>query len=106
MAVIGLALGILLVAATALLRHSPYPAAQADRQALGYRIDLDHAPVSIVSLLPGIGPAKAQALLDHHRQTPLLKPADLTDVHGIGDTLAHRITPWIAFPHSVDQPAK
>lgn len=81
-------------------RDHVYPPPVELGQSLGFRIDLDTADVSQVTLLPGLGPAKAQALLDHHRQSPIREPADLQAVSGIGEKLARRIEPWVQFAHT------
>lgn len=90
----GLLLG---VAAVAWHRDRPYPPPVAEASSLDYRIDLDSADVSQVTLLPGLGPAKARALLEHHRRSPIRQPVDLQNVNGIGEKLSRRIEPWVRF---------
>jgi len=51
------------------------------------RIDLNSASESELASLPGIGPAKAQAIIAHRSTTPFSSPEDLRQVKGIGDHL-------------------
>ena len=48
-------------------------------------IDLNHATVDELDVLPGIGPATAAAIVDHREQNgPFATVDDLEDVRGIG----------------------
>jgi hypothetical protein len=59
---------------------------------------INHAPKSTLTLLPGIGPATAQHLIDHRQAHGLFQsPADLEAVHNIGPVRRRRMTPWISF---------
>ena len=51
------------------------------------RVDLNSASVEELARLPGIGPAKAQAIVSHRSTDPFRKPEDLRNVKGIGDKL-------------------
>jgi competence protein ComEA len=51
------------------------------------RVDLNTATESELADLPGIGPAKAQAIIAHRSTTPFSSPEDLRQVKGIGDHL-------------------
>jgi competence protein ComEA len=61
------------------------------------RVDLNHATAAELETLPGIGPAKATAIVEH-REThgPFAEPGDIRAVTGIGEKtfqqLAERIT--------------
>lgn len=81
---------------------------------LADRIDPDTADVGALAVLPGIGPAKAQSI-DRFRtarraQDPgsrVFRTADdLTQVHGIGDTIAGNLLPYLYFPDPPRQAAE
>lgn len=48
------------------------------------QIDINTAPVSELEELPGIGPAKAEAIVAHRTRRPFKKPEDIMRVKGIG----------------------
>jgi competence ComEA-like helix-hairpin-helix protein len=63
----------------------------------GGRVPVNRASVAALSTLPGIGPAKAQAIVEYiERNGPLRSPSELTRVPGIGpatlDGLRERVT--------------
>jgi competence protein ComEA len=53
----------------------------------GARINLNSASADELARLPGIGPSKARAIVEHRAQEPFRKPEDLLKVKGIGDRL-------------------
>ena len=48
------------------------------------RIDLNRAPVTELMRLPGVGQARAQALVAHRQRSPLRRPEDVLKVKGFG----------------------
>jgi len=54
-------------------------------------VDLNTASIEQLTELPGIGPAKAKAIIAHREQSPFAKPEDLRNVKGIGDALYERV---------------
>jgi competence protein ComEA len=74
---VGLLCGLLLSAGGAgALESSPAP-----------RIDINSASTAELASLPGIGPSKAQAIVDHRAKEPFATTDDLRNVKGIGDKL-------------------
>ena len=62
----------------------------------GGRIDLNSASVEELATLPGIGPSKAQAIVDHRTKEPFTRTDDLRKVKGIGDKLYDSIKDQIS----------
>lgn len=59
--------------------------------AVASRVDINSASVDELARLPGIGPAKAQAIVSHRSTDPFRKPEDLRNVKGIGDKLYEQL---------------
>lgn len=60
------------------------------------KVNVNTASAAELASLPGIGPSKAQAIVDHRAKSPFASPEDLTQVKGIGsklfDSIRERIT--------------
>lgn len=55
-------------------------------------VDLNTATVAELDTLPGIGPVRAQAIVDYRAQHgPFRSPQDITSVHGIGPTIYQQV---------------
>jgi len=55
------------------------------------RVNINSASADDLASLPGIGPAKAKAIIDHRSEQPFRSPDDLRKVKGIGDKLYDRV---------------
>ncbi|MEX2548929.1 MAG: helix-hairpin-helix domain-containing protein [Nitriliruptoraceae bacterium] len=66
----------------------------AEDPADGRPIDLNTADAAMLESLPGIGPARAAAIIEHRaRHGPFAVPGDLRDVSGIGEQTFQRLAP-------------
>jgi len=64
------------------------------------RIDPNTAPAAHLQCLPGIGPAKAGAIVAYRSDPEAMSfraPDDLAAVHGIGKGLVGKMTPFLRF---------
>ena len=67
------------------------------------RILVNRARVAELALLPGVGPARAEAIvLARIRDGPIRDVAELARVPGIGPSLATRLGEWVEFGSSTD----
>ena len=59
-------------------------------------ININRAEAWLLEALPGIGPAKAKAIIDYRQQNGFYRNVDeLTKVHGISTALLEQIRPFI-----------
>jgi len=65
------------------------------------RVNLNSASAAELARLPGVGPAKAQAIIEYRNGEPFRKPEDLRRVKGIGEKLYDRLKDQI----TVGEPA-
>ena len=66
---------------------------------LGGGINPSTAHAEDLELLPGIGPAMAQRIVEYRElHGDFKKPSDLLSVPGIGERTLARITPYLCFP--------
>lgn len=60
-------------------------------------VNLNRATIDDLDRLPGVGPATAQAIIDHRaRNGPFASVDDLLAVRGIGPAKLAEIRPWVA----------
>lgn len=68
----------------------------ADAQPPPFRVNVNTAPWFELSVLPGVGEVRAQAIVRHRdRHGPFASPEDLLAVDGLGPVTIDRIRPWI-----------
>ena len=60
------------------------------------RIDLNLATQAELETLPGVGPARAQAIIAEREARPFRVPGDLRRVPGIGEATFQRLAPLVA----------
>lgn len=68
-----------------------------------HRVDLNRAPIAELQTLPGIGPARAQAIVLHRLRHGWFRCLeDLTAVDGIGPATLAELLPFLADPAAPD----
>ncbi|MFI4860185.1 MAG: ComEA family DNA-binding protein [Phycisphaerales bacterium JB063] len=66
------------------------------REPVTFRVDVNHADVDTLCLLPEVGPSIARHLIAHREaHGPLQDPDDLEAVRGIGPKTRAAIEPWV-----------
>ncbi|MEY3072338.1 MAG: hypothetical protein RLZZ353_534 [Actinomycetota bacterium] len=60
------------------------------------RVDLNRATAEELATLPGIGPARAAAIIAAREEQPFDEPGDLRRVPGIGEATFQRLAPLVA----------
>jgi competence protein ComEA len=59
-------------------------------------VNLNTAPAEVLSLLPGVGPAKAAAILTYRKRRPFRTVDELVRIKGIGRKMVRRLRPHLA----------
>jgi comEA protein len=73
------------------------PAGHAGGGAIVGVVNVNSATAEELSLLPGVGPAKAQAILEYRKEHGAFKRVEeLSDVKGIGDKALERMRSHVA----------
>ena len=78
------------------VRAQEAPAATSERSGLSGVVNVNVAGSEQLLLLPGVGPAKAQAILEYRKaKGPFKKVEDLLGVSGIGARALERMRPYV-----------
>jgi competence ComEA-like helix-hairpin-helix protein len=85
---------LVLVAAIWFMRPRP-PQVDLPTPPIAYKVDINTADLSTLQLLPGVGPALAQKIIDERTRKPFASVMDLTRVSGIGAKTAAKMAPWV-----------
>lgn len=62
-----------------------------------WRVDILHASRSELMILPGIGPALADRIVEYRASNPLSTPEDLARIHGIGPATVEDVRRLVVF---------
>jgi competence ComEA-like helix-hairpin-helix protein len=65
------------------------------RLLFGARLDANRATAAELELLPGIGPARAAAIVAERQRAPYASLDGLRRVHGIGPKIVERLRAWL-----------
>jgi Holliday junction resolvasome RuvABC DNA-binding subunit len=68
------------------------------RLLFGLAIDPNRADARTLEVLPGIGPARAAAIVAERERRPFADVVDLERVAGIGPKTRGRLAPWLELP--------
>lgn len=58
-------------------------------------VNVNTANVEQLSLLPGIGEARANAIVEHRKEKPFAKKEELLLIKGIGDKMFTKLAPYV-----------
>jgi comEA protein len=67
----------------------------AAKQAPGAPVDINKASAEELMSVPGLGPAKAQAIVAQRATAPFSTTEELVNVKGIGEKLFAKISPYV-----------
>ena len=86
------------------LRPSPALDPAAAALLFGERLDPNAATSRDLQLLPTIGPARAEAIVEHAKVRPFRRLRDLEGVRGIGPKTVEKIAEWLDIQSVVADP--
>lgn len=78
--------------------------AHAAKVAPAAALDINQAGVAELSTIPGIGAAKAQAIVEYRAAKPFTSTEELVGVKGIGEKLYAKIAPYVTVSGKAQAP--
>lgn len=90
-----LALALGLIAPVVRAQPNPRPATPAAAHESAGVVNVNDGTAEELERLPGIGPAKARAIVEHRRTHPFHKLDELTKVKGIGRKTFGKLRPYV-----------
>lgn len=83
--------------------HAPPPEEQDEEQPVRFPLDINSATAEELQALPGIGAARAQAIVDYRVQNgPFRYVEDLRGVNGIGEGILAKIMDYVTVGEGSD----
>jgi competence protein ComEA len=76
----------------------------AGRLLFGAGLDPNRATAEELTLLPGIGPARAAAIVAERTRRPFQRPEEIERVHGIGPRTVDKLRPWLQIEPAIADP--
>ena len=76
-------------------RECPHPCGEAVSLLFGEPLDLNRASLESLEVLPGVGPARARAIVAERERRRFRRVEDLTAVHGIGPGTLEGLSGWV-----------
>ena len=68
-------------------------------------LELNRATLEELQKLPGVGPRKAEAILELRKKRPFTRITQLLEVKGIGRKTLERLKPWVRVEPAAAPPA-
>lgn len=100
------ACGVIFLTSLGVWYFVPERSAAQGQLSVDFRVDVNHADVTTLAGLPGLGEVMGQKIIDsRNRQGRFASPQDLTRVQGIGQDKLAQLLPWITCGQGVAPPS-
>lgn len=87
-------LGLFVVAICLLVSAVSYAKGKSTKNITGV-VNINAASVSELGMLPGVGKAKAEAIISYRQKAPFKSPQELTKVKGIGPKMFAKLQQYV-----------